>query len=172
MHARGNSNFYHARQFGIAGVLLSGGGYVVGSLVGFFSSSVPHSDTSQLVHPAGYGYMWLGGVFGSLLFLICFCYLLSGIIETLWIRSKGRNSSEQAAGRQRKSVSAFDQFETFILTRDLNTVIVRGMTGCILEIYNDGEAYEVEFVKNDGTNFEYEGSFTFTVTSEVMRKTE
>ena len=97
-----NSNFYHARQFGKAGALVFGSGCVVGCLVSLFSSAGPPSDSVEIVYPAGSGYIWLGGVLGSLLFLICFCYLLSGVIETLWSRSQDRNPSEQGAGGQRR----------------------------------------------------------------------
>lgn len=60
------------------------------------------------------------------------------------------------------------QYETFELIKDLNPVITKGMRGVILEIY-DQDTYEVEFVKDDGTNYEYEGQGTFTIKSDVIK---
>jgi hypothetical protein len=56
------------------------------------------------------------------------------------------------------------QYQTFILKKDLNAVIKSGMTRVVLEIFDESN-YEVEFVKGDGTNYEFEGKFTFTITS-------
>jgi Domain of unknown function (DUF4926) len=54
------------------------------------------------------------------------------------------------------------QYDVFILNKDINPAITRGMEGVILEIW-DKDSYEVEFVKLDGTNYEFEGQSTFTV---------
>lgn len=54
------------------------------------------------------------------------------------------------------------QYDVFILKRDLNPVIVKGMEAVILEIWNN-DSYEVEFVKQDGTNYEFDGQSTFTI---------
>jgi hypothetical protein len=54
------------------------------------------------------------------------------------------------------------QYDVFKLTRDLNAVITIDMKGVILEIWNDN-AFEVEFVKDDGTNYEYNDQSTFTI---------
>ena len=54
------------------------------------------------------------------------------------------------------------QYDTFILKEDLNPEIKAGMTGVILEIYSQNDI-EVEFVKQDGTNYEYNGQPTFTI---------
>ncbi len=43
------------------------------------------------------------------------------------------------------------------------------MTGVILEVY-DNDNFEVEFVKEDGSNHEFEGQFTFMVTSGDIEK--
>jgi len=56
----------------------------------------------------------------------------------------------------------------FTLIQDLNPNITAGMIGVILEIL-DGDTFEVEFVKPDGSNYEYEGQFTFTVQSNMFR---
>ncbi|MEJ8844470.1 DUF4926 domain-containing protein [Lacibacter sp. H375] len=54
------------------------------------------------------------------------------------------------------------QYDVFILNKDINSAIIRGMKGVILEIL-DKDCYEVEFVKQDGINYEFEGQSTFTV---------
>lgn len=43
------------------------------------------------------------------------------------------------------------------------------MTGVILEVY-DNDNFEVEFVKEDGSNHEFEGQFTFMVTADDIEK--
>ncbi|MBL7901129.1 MAG: hypothetical protein JNK73_03970 [Bacteroidia bacterium] len=53
------------------------------------------------------------------------------------------------------------------MTKDLNSEIRRGMKGVILEKYDD-KNFLVEFVKKDGTNFEYEGESFFTIDSSFM----
>lgn len=57
------------------------------------------------------------------------------------------------------------QYQTFILNTDLNSNIKKGMRGVILEIF-DENTFEIEFVKEDGSNYEYGGNYTFTVTSD------
>ncbi len=47
------------------------------------------------------------------------------------------------------------QFDIVELLEDLNEIIKKGMVGCVLEVW-DEETVEVEFVKNDGSNFEHE----------------
>ena len=54
------------------------------------------------------------------------------------------------------------QYDCFILKTDINPVIRAGMTGVILHIY-DQNNIEVEFVKKDGTNYEYNNQYTFTI---------
>ena len=54
------------------------------------------------------------------------------------------------------------QNETFELSKDLNPVIKKGMQGVVLEIL-DRKTFEVEFIKEDGTNIEFEGNGTFTI---------
>jgi hypothetical protein len=44
-----------------------------------------------------------------------------------------------------------ERFSYIALTRDISgTILVAGDSGTILDIYKDGEAYEVEFVAADG----------------------
>jgi ATP-dependent exoDNAse (exonuclease V) alpha subunit len=54
------------------------------------------------------------------------------------------------------------QYDTFTLGKDVNHLIVKGMAGVVLEIWSD-DSYEVEFVKPDGTNYELNGQFIFTI---------
>ena len=54
------------------------------------------------------------------------------------------------------------QYDVFKLGKDINPSIIKGMEGVILEVY-DNNLFEVEFVREDGTNYEYEGSFTFSI---------
>jgi hypothetical protein len=59
------------------------------------------------------------------------------------------------------------QYDTFILKNDLNPQILFGMTGVILEIYDD-KIIEAEFVRNDGTNYTYQGLSTFTINADSI----
>ena len=59
-------------------------------------------------------------------------------------------------------MQTINQHDVFILVKDLNPVVRKGMEGVILEIWAEN-AFEVEFVKNDGTNYEFEGMSTFTI---------
>ena len=59
------------------------------------------------------------------------------------------------------------QYDVFILNKDINEVVVKGMEGVILEIWNNN-SYEVEFVKEDGSNYEFEGQSTFTIDSSYI----
>ena len=62
------------------------------------------------------------------------------------------------------------QYDTFILLRDLNPVIKKGFRGVILDTYEehiDGlkcvREVEVEFVKENGTNYAYNNEATFCI---------
>ncbi|HET6765863.1 MAG TPA: hypothetical protein VFH08_00645 [Chitinophagaceae bacterium] len=59
------------------------------------------------------------------------------------------------------------QNDTFILKEDLNPEIKAGMTGVILEIYSKDDI-EIEFVKQDGTNYEHNGQPTFTIKKNII----
>ncbi len=61
------------------------------------------------------------------------------------------------------------QYDVFELSKDINPTIIKGMSGVILEICGV-DSYEVEFVKEDGTNFEYNGQFTFTIDRSFIGK--
>jgi hypothetical protein len=55
------------------------------------------------------------------------------------------------------------QFEQFTLKEDINPVIIKGMVGVVLDIYEDGDAFEAEFVQNDGSNYSYLDQSTFAI---------
>lgn len=59
------------------------------------------------------------------------------------------------------------KYDCFILKKDLNPLIKEGAIGVILIIYSDND-FEVEFVKEDGTNYSYNGSVTFTISKELI----
>ena len=52
------------------------------------------------------------------------------------------------------------QYQAIVPARDINPVIKMGMIGVILEVL-DADTYIVEFVKEDGSNYEYDGQGTF-----------
>ncbi len=54
------------------------------------------------------------------------------------------------------------EHDCFEMLFDLNPVIKKGMQGVILMSFNDG-TYLVEFVKEDATNYDYEGQDTFLI---------
>lgn len=54
------------------------------------------------------------------------------------------------------TMHSFKPYDVFILSKNINPGITRGMEGVILEIW-DNNSYEVEFVREDGTNYEFEG---------------
>ena len=61
------------------------------------------------------------------------------------------------------------QYDVFILSKDINPNITRGMQGVVLEIWSAND-FEVEFVKEDGSNYEFEGSPTFTIDKSFIDK--
>jgi hypothetical protein len=61
------------------------------------------------------------------------------------------------------------QFEVFILSKDINPNITQGMRGVVLEIWTKND-FEVEFVKDDGTNYDFDGHFTFTIDKSYIEK--
>ena len=66
-------------------------------------------------------------------------------------------------------MNTIKQYDVFELAKDINPNITKGMEGVILEVY-DSKTYEVEFVKDDGSNYEFEGQFTFTIDSSFIVK--
>ena len=61
------------------------------------------------------------------------------------------------------------QYDVFILSKDINPAIIKGMQGVILEAWND-ETYLVEFVKDDGTNYEFEDQSMFTIDNSFIER--
>jgi hypothetical protein len=52
------------------------------------------------------------------------------------------------------------QYQSIRVSRDINPVIVKGLQGVILDVL-DHDTYLVEFVKSDGTTYEYDGEAVF-----------
>ena len=67
------------------------------------------------------------------------------------------------------SMVQIKQYDVFILSKDLNPNITQGMKGVVLETWSDNE-FEVEFVKDDGTNYEFDGNGTFTIEKSYIEK--
>lgn len=65
-----------------------------------------------------------------------------------------------------KKQARINQLDIFELLIDINPIIKKGMKGVILDIYENGKSFEVEFVQSDGANIEYEGSSTFILNKE------
>jgi hypothetical protein len=59
------------------------------------------------------------------------------------------------------------QYDVFELAKDINPNITKGMWSVILEVYSSKD-FEVEFVNEDGTNYEFEGQSTFMVDSSFI----
>lgn len=53
-----------------------------------------------------------------------------------------------------------EQNQSFELSRDINAEITKGMMGVILEILEPDKKFEVEFPREDGSNY---GDKTFTI---------
>ncbi len=66
------------------------------------------------------------------------------------------------------SLFMFKQYQIIELEADINPVLTVGMHGVILEVW-DKETYEVEFLDEEGYNYEYEGKATFTLKASDMR---
>ena len=61
-------------------------------------------------------------------------------------------------------MATLEQDQSFELSKDLNPVIVKGMMGVVLEINEADNTFAVEFPKEDGSNYKFEGNTVFTVT--------
>lgn len=64
-----------------------------------------------------------------------------------------------------------EQYDTFILKEDRNPKIKAGMIGVILEILSKDDI-EVEFVKEDGSNYEYNEQAAFTIKKDIIHLNE
>jgi hypothetical protein len=60
------------------------------------------------------------------------------------------------------------QYQSIELARDLNHVLKEGMLGVILEVW-DEQTFEVEFLNEEGYNYEYNGEGIFTLTAKDIR---
>ncbi|HRD54469.1 MAG TPA: hypothetical protein PKY96_17655 [Flavobacteriales bacterium] len=58
--------------------------------------------------------------------------------------------------------TTINQYDCFLLAKDLNPAIVKGMEGVVLEVW-DADNFLVEFVNPDGTNHEFNGEVTFDI---------
>ena len=65
---------------------------------------------------------------------------------------------------------SFKQYDAFKLAKDITPKITKGMEGVILEIYGS-KTYEVEFVKEDGINYEFQGQFIFIIGNSCIQQT-
>jgi hypothetical protein len=66
-------------------------------------------------------------------------------------------------------MAGIKQYDVFILSKNINPNITRGMKGVVLEIWKNTH-FEVEFVKEDGSNYEFEGNGTFTIDKTFIEK--
>ena len=56
-----------------------------------------------------------------------------------------------------------EQDQSFELSRDINPEITKGMMGVILKVLEPDKSFEVEFPREDGSNY---GDKTFTISIE------
>jgi hypothetical protein len=56
-----------------------------------------------------------------------------------------------------------EQDQSFELSRDINPEITKGMMGVILKVLEPDKSFEVEFPREDGSNY---GDKTFTINIE------
>ena len=101
-------------------------------------------------------YFWLGIILFLLICLNIKWLYLDRRKRKQVIRSSSRHIE---AGRRKRTIKKYD---VFFLAKDLNPIITKGMQGVILELW-DEDGFEIEFVHEDGTNYEYNGRATFSV---------
>ena len=58
-----------------------------------------------------------------------------------------------------------EQDQSFELSRDINLEITKGMMGVILKILEPDKSFEVEFPREDGSNY---GDRTFTISMDYI----
>ncbi len=61
------------------------------------------------------------------------------------------------------------QFDPCEIVVDLNPKILKGTRGTVLEVYDGGKAFEVEFMDEEGENIAYKGQLTFLVSKEQIK---
>ena len=64
------------------------------------------------------------------------------------------------------------EFDKIELLESINPVIKKGMHGYILEVYDNGNVFEVEFPKEDATDYEYDGQYTFAISKDKLKSLE
>lgn len=64
-------------------------------------------------------------------------------------------------------MTSIKQFDAFVLCKDLNPEITKGMKGVILDILGR-DSFIVEFPTSDGNNYGYQDDYTFTVDSSYI----
>ena len=101
-------------------------------------------------------YIWLGLVLLIMVYLNIKWLFLDR--RTAKRESHTSKSPNQLSPKKQK----IKQYDVFLLAKDLNPVITKGMQGVILEIW-DENSFEIEFVKEDGTNHDYNGEGIFSV---------
>jgi hypothetical protein len=101
-------------------------------------------------------YIW----FGFLLLLIIYLNVKWFFLDRRKENRESNTSTSHAQLSPKKQT--IKQYDVFLLAKDLNPVITKGMQGVILEMWDDN-SFEIEFVKEDGTNHEYNGEAMFTV---------
>lgn len=69
----------------------------------------------------------------------------------------------------KNKMKLFQQYDIFILTKDLNAQITKGIQGVILEILGKND-FLIEFVQEHGTNHDFNGDFIFTVDKSFLGK--
>jgi len=62
----------------------------------------------------------------------------------------------------------YKQYQTIELTKDLSPILKKGMRGIILEVW-DEQTFEVEFLDDEGYNYEYNGEGIFTLTANDIK---
>jgi hypothetical protein len=65
-------------------------------------------------------------------------------------------------------LTSLEQYQSFELSKDLNSFVVKGMMGIIMEVHEAEKTFEVEFPLEDGSNYEYQGKSSFTISSDYI----
>lgn len=67
---------------------------------------------------------------------------------------------------------AIKQHDVVLLSEDINPVLRKGTKVVILEVYENGKAFEIEAVNPDGRNVTYKNQTTFTVSKNQIKPLE
>lgn len=93
--------------------------------------------------------------------------LLLIFLNIKWLCLDGRNKRQKYTVPKRPvslggTLPTIRQYDIFLLSKDLNKIITKGMQAVILEKW-DEDSFLIEFVREDSTNHEFNGDNTFTV---------